>query len=207
MLILEYMKKGMLLAVTMCFVGLLNAQVRDDKMLIQSAEQPALRLETDHDAKMVTTALMKRLKDSNIKTSSSKGIITATGVKMIEITPDLMDYYFKVEPIDKKRSVLLLSISKGYTNFVDQSVNGQIWDNAKAYLLSYNETFRKHRHMLDAEAMKKEVSSLEKAYDKTVKDFKKQEDALAKARKTMEDAQKSLSEKKAVLESLQIQAK
>lgn len=179
-----------------------TAQVREDKINVLDAERLGLRIEMNYDSKIVSSALADKLKEAGIKTKSSKGFVTASGVKLVDISPELMDYYFKVESIDKKRSVLYLAISKGYSNFIDPAVNQYAWDNAKTFLEGMVAYAARYQLQADAKTMEKTVSTAQKNYDKSVKDYKKQEDALAKSRKSMEDAQGELTNKKADLETL-----
>lgn len=180
-----------------------SAQVREDKINVLDAERLGLRIEMNYDVKIVSSALSDKLKDAGIKTKSSKGFVTASGVKLIDISPELMDYYFKVESVDKKRSILYLVISKGYSNFIDPVANPSVWDNAKMFMENMVSYAARYQLQADAKTMEKTVSSAQKNYDKSVKDYKKQEDALAKSRKSMEDAQGELTNKKGELETLQ----
>jgi len=180
-----------------------GAQVREDRLNILGAEQSALRIEVDHDTKMLTAALNDKLKQAGVKTSSSKGFIVASGAKLVEISPDLMDYYFQVQALDKKRSVVFLSISKGYSNFIKPETNTILWDNAKQFLNNLVVHTKHFQMKEDAKTMEKDVSAAQKNYDKSVKDYKKQEEALAKSRKAMEDAQNALGTKKSELEAIQ----
>lgn len=180
-----------------------TAQVREDKITILGGERLCLRMDMDYDAKLLSTALNDKLKQAGIKTKSSKDFTEATGAKLLEISPDLMDYYFRVSSIDKKRSVLYLGISKGYTNFVDPTTNPQVWENGKQFLLNMVGFAAKYQMQADAKEMEKTVKTAQKGYDKSVKDFKKQEESLSRSRKAMEDAQSELNNKKTELDALQ----
>lgn len=194
---------GMTLIMALGVCTWAGAQVREDKLIILGAEQSALRIEVDHDTKMLTAALTDKLKQAGVKTGSSKGFIIASGAKLVEISPDLLDYYFHVQPLDKKRSVVFLSISKGYSNFIKPETNTILWDNAKQFLDNLVVHTKHFQMKEDAKTMEKELSAAQKTYDKSVKDYKKQEEALAKSRKAMEDAQSALGTKKADLEAIQ----
>lgn len=196
-------KYGMALAMMVGFGMSVSAQVREDKNTILGTEHTALRIDMNYDAKLLSTALNDKLKEAGVKYKSSKGLITATGVQIIEISPDVQDYYFKVGAVDKKHSVLYLSISKGYTNFIDPAANPTVWENAKQFLNHMVIFAARYQMQTDAKTMEKTVSSAQKDYDKTVKDFKKQEEALNKSRQEMEAAQNELNTKKAELETLQ----
>lgn len=184
-----------------------TAQVREDKANILGTEHLCLRIDMNYDAKLLSTALNDKLKEAGIKTKSSKGLISATGVQMVEISPELMDYYFRVGAIDKKHAVLYLSISKGYANFIDPAANPQVWENGKQFLNNMVVFASRYQMQADAKEAEKAVSAAQKNYEKTAKSFKKQEEALDQSRKEMEAAQTEWNNKKVELESLQFKIK
>ena len=200
-------KIGIMAALVAGLWATATAQVREDKISLLDGERLCLRMDMDYDAKLLSTALADKLKQAGVKAKTSKDLTVATGAKLIEISPDLMDYYFKVGAIDKKRSVLYLGISKGYTNFIDSSVNPQAWENGKHFLLNMVSFASRYQMQADAKEMEKTVKTAQKGYDKSVKDFKKQEEALDQSRKNMEAAQTELNNKKAELEALQLKIK
>lgn len=196
-------KYGFLLAVMTGLWVSSNAQVHEDKLNVLGSDNPALRIDINSTSKVVSTALADKLKQAGVKTGSSKGLITATGVKMVEVSPELMDYYFKVTALDKTRSYVQMSISKGYTNFVSPQANPQVWDNAQLFLENLVPHVARYQLQEDAKTMEKTVSAAQKNYDKSVKDYKKQEEALTNSRKAMEAAESELNGKKSELDALQ----
>lgn len=184
-----------------------TAQVREDKTTILGIEHLSLRVDVNHDAKLLSTALDDKLKEAGIKTKSSKGMVTATGVQLIEISPDLMDYYFRVGAVDKTHAVLYLSISKGYANFIDPAANPQVWESAKQFLNTMVAFAARYQKQSDAKEVEKAVGAAQKNYEKTAKSFKKQEEALDRSRKEMEAAQTEWNNKKVELESLRLEIK
>lgn len=180
-----------------------QAQVMDDKIVLLESERPVLRLEVNNNSKVVNTALLERLSENGLKAKSSKGVITITGSKIIEISPDLLDYYFKVTALDKKRTVIHLGVSKGYTNFIDGTSEPVLWGNAKAYLAGFIPYFENYMLKQDAKELEKNLKSAQKTVDKAEKDLKKQEEALEKSRKQLEENKKDLDSKKGEFEKLQ----
>lgn len=202
------MKNWVLMAV--CTAGIWisgSAQVREDRITINGTEHVALRMDMNHDAKLLSDALESKLKESGVKTKSSKGMVTAIGAKLMEISSEQMDYYFRVGPVDKGRSVLYLSISKGYTNFVDPALVPQVWENGKRFMENMVQTAARCQLAADAKEMEKTVRKAEKDYNKAAKQFRKQEDALNKYRQEMEAAQMEWNSKKSELDALQLKIK
>jgi len=195
------MKKMLLALFVACGISqFAAAQVLEDKVVILEAQRSALRLELNHNTKDVQGALNDRLSKQGLKAKTSKGFTTLTGAKLLEISPDLLDYYFKVEKLDKNRSALYLSISKGYSNFIDPANNAPIWDNAINFVGKM--TYHTSNYLLanNAKNMEKELEKAQKDYDKSVKSLKKQEEALEKSRKDMEQTQKDIENKRNELE-------
>lgn len=202
------MKNWVMMAVLVAVITMsVSAQVREDKVTINGTEHVALRIDMNYDAKLLSTALSDKLKEAGVKAKTFKGLTTATGVQIIEISPDLMDYYFRVGAVDKKHAVLYLSISKGYTNFINPAAVPQVWENGKQFLNNMVVFAARYQMRADAKEKEKAVSAAQKSYDKTVKSFKKQEEALNKSRQEMEAAQTDWNNKKAELEALQLKIK
>lgn len=197
------MKKQLFLFIFSGFCLTSFSQVREDRMLIDKTERSALRLETDYNTKILSSALSDKLKSIPVKSGSSKGLVTAMGVKIVEISPELMDFYFKVEPVGKTRSAILLSISKGYTNFLTADGNPEAWENAKSFLINFLPFAENLKLKEEAAEKAKELKKLENSYNKSVSAYKKQEEALSKARKEMESAQKIMNDLKAEIDGIE----
>jgi valyl-tRNA synthetase len=199
---LNNMKRLTVFCILVSLIPRLHGQVNEDRLTIDKSQRPALRMETNYPVKVLQSAVADKLKADRIKTRSSKGMITVTGAKIVEVGPEMMDFYFKAEALGKTRSVLLLSVSKGYTNFITPQTNPDLWENAVNYLpafLPYAEAVSMKQALKEKE---KEVKSLQKAYDKSQKELKKQEEALVAAKKETEAAQNRLNEARKEVEAL-----
>jgi hypothetical protein len=195
------MKKiGIVLLIASGLFQSVNAQVREDKIIILESQRSVLRLELNYNSKLVQAAVLEKLGSQSIKAKPSKGFIIAKESKFLDVTPDLLDYYFKVEAVDKKRTALFLGISKGYSNFIDPASNPALWENASRFMESMADYTANLQAKDEAKAMEKDLSSAQKEYDKNVKSLKKQEEALEKSRKELESSQKSLENKKLELD-------
>ncbi len=188
------MKRLLIMCIALGGITQLKAQVHEDRLIIDKSQRPALRLETGFPVKVLAEGVADKLKADRIKTRTSKGLIIASGVKIVEVGPEMMDFYFKTEAIGKTRSVLFLSVSKGYTNFISPQTNPDIWENAVLYLPSFLPYAEMVNMKQELKAKEKEIKSLQKAYDKSQKALQKQEEALSAARKETEAAQKRLKD-------------
>lgn len=197
------MKKGVFLSVVL-FVACLVArgQAREDRVEILDASRLVLSIELAYPSKTIEAALDQRLKDDKIKTKSSKGFTLAEGAKLLAITPDLMDYYFKVESKDKEKAVLYVGISKGNTNFITGDTDGKIWDGGKAFLNQFVTYVYQYKLGLDISAQEKVVKDAEKALEKAVKEGEDLTKKLEDNKKDQENKKADLEKQNALLSDL-----
>ena len=173
-------KQFLLLALIITSAFVAKAQAREDRMDIADAPRAVLSVELNYSSKTVSDALSQKLKDAGLKTKSSKGLTVAEGAKFLEVSPENLDYYFKVDSKDKTRSTLYIGFSKGYTNFITPESDAKTWEGGKSFLASFVKYVDQYQLGLDIVAQEKVAKDAEKALDKSVKDgedlAKKQED-------------------------------
>lgn len=173
-------KQFLLLALIITSAFVAKAQAREDRMDIADAPRAVLSVELNYSSKTVSDALSQKLKDAGLKTKSSKGLTVAEGAKFLEVSPENLDYYFKVDSKDKTRSTLYIGFSKGYTNFITPESDAKTWEGGKSFLASFVKYVDQYQLGLDIVAQEKVAKDAEKALDKSVKDgedlAKKQEE-------------------------------
>lgn len=191
-------KQFLLLALIISSVFVAKAQAREDRMDIADAQRAVLSIELNYSSKTVSEALSQKLKDAGVKTKSSKGLTVAEGAKFLEVSPENLDYYFKVDSKDKTKSTLYVGFSKGYTNFVTPESDSKTWEGGKSFLASFVKYMDQYQLGLDIVAQEKVAKDAEKALEKSVKDgedlAKKQEENKKdqEAKKAELEKQKSL---------------
>jgi hypothetical protein len=197
------MKKHLLLFIFSRFCLTSFSQVREESMLIDKTKPSALRFESDYITKILSSVLSDKLISIPLKSGSSKRFFKAKGVKTQEISPELMGIYCIVEPVGKTRSAILLSLSKGYTNFLTAVGKPESWQNAKSFLINFSPFAENLKIKEEASEKAKELKKSENSYNKSVSAYKKQEEVLSKAVKEMESAPKIMIDFKAEIEGIQ----
>jgi hypothetical protein len=197
------MKKHFLLIVILiASTFIVNAQAREDRTSILDTERAVLSIELNYSSKTVSDALAQKLKDAGIKTKSSKGFTIAEGAKFLEVSPENLDYFFKVESKDKTKSIVYLGFSKGYTNFITPESDSKTWAAAKTFLndlVKYNDQYQLG---LDIAAQEKVVKDSEKALEKSVKDGDDLTKKLEENKKDQETKKADVEKQKALLGDL-----
>lgn len=190
------------LAVVAAFTA--RAQAREDRMDISDASRAVLSMEVNYTSKTVSDALAQKLKDSGLKTKSSKGLTVAEGSRFLEVSPENLDYYFKVESgKDKSKSVIYVGFSKGYTNFITPESDAKTWDGGKSFLAGMVGYLDQYQLGLDIAAQDKVVKDAEKAMDKSIKEGEDLTKKLEENKKDQEAKKADLEKQKATLTALQ----
>ena len=197
-------KKILFLAVCISSAVFASAQAREDKADIMDASRSVLSIELKFTSKTVSDALTQKLKEASLKTKSSKGYTIAEGAKFLDISPENLDYYFKVESKDKTASILYLGFSKGYTNFVTPESDAKVWTSGKEFLNNFITYMEKYQLELDIAAQDKIVKDAEKAYEKAIKEGEDLAKKVAENAKDQETKKAELQKHKETLEQLNL---
>lgn len=197
-------KSILLIALFITTTIIAQSQAREDRIELIDAQRLVLSIELSYPSKTVSDALDQKLKDERIKTKSSKGFIISEGAKFLDVTPDMMDYYFKVETKekDKEKSILYFGISKGNTNFITGETDPKIWESGKTFLNRFVTYVYQYKLGLDISAQEKVIKDAEKALEKSVKEG---EDLAKKAeenKKDQESKKADVEKQKALLNDL-----
>lgn len=145
----------------------------------------AVTLEMPFADGTITGAIKDSLNKLGYKSKDDNNFFVFKGVKLSELGRDTYDLYFKVDKKsrkDKEHSTVILMISKGYENFVNDATDADVIANAKTLLNSLVET-------VSAYDLELQVSD--------------QKDALKKATKKLGDlvnTAEDLQKKKAAIE-------
>lgn len=201
-------KQCILFAMALVAAFTARAQAREDRLEIAEASRAVLSIELNFSSKTVGDALDQKLKDSGVKTKSSKGLTLAEGARFLEISPENLDYYFKVESgKDKSKSVVYVGFSKGYTNFITPESDAKTWETAKAFLNNLVNYVDQYQLGLDIIAQDKVVKEAEKAVEKSIKEGEELAKKLEENKKDQETKKADLEKNKATLATLQSKKK
>jgi hypothetical protein len=180
---------------------------REDRMEIEDASRTVLSIELSYTSKTVDDALSQKLKEEKIKTKTAKGFTLSEGSKITTITPDLMDYFFKVESKDKTKAVLFLGISKGNNNFITPESDPKIWEGGKTFLNEFVGYLDQYQLSLDIAAQEKVVKDAEKALEKSVKEGEDLSKKLEENKKDQEAKRADLQKQSELLNQLKSRKK
>jgi hypothetical protein len=131
------MKQFWALAIT-CVASLqLLAQARYTTAEYQKVMRPAVVNDLPFAEKTVTSAIENKMGQMGYKGKSTKGYTLFSGVRLPELGPESYDLYFMVDRVsrkDKGNSTVTLLVSRGFDNFVSDSADAVLINNAKTYL-------------------------------------------------------------------------
>lgn len=175
---------------------------------------PAIVIELEGQAKNVEDVLAEKFK--KLKSSKTKGFVAMEGQIFTEISPDMMDIYYKVDKKNDNEAKVIMFLSKGYNNWMTSSANPAEVGNAKKMLETLVAEVRKYELGIAIAAQEKVLDGATKDQEKLVKEgenlvkeHQKLEEELAKNKenqelnkKSQEDQKKVIEEEKKVLDEL-----
>ncbi len=191
--------KHILLSSALILVGLspLAAQnAKDATIRYQKADHPGMTVEYDVSKTDMKEAVLAKMETSGPGKPKSKGDFAVwQGVSWPEVATGQVDIYLKVDGSKKKSTVVLL-VSKGYDNFVNQSNDTQTGGRMKAFLDGLQTSLSRVYLNRDIAQQEEVIRRSEKSFN----DLKKQGDDL---RKQQEQLTKKLADNKAAQEKQQ----
>ncbi|MGQ3015256.1 MAG: hypothetical protein ACT6QS_16205 [Flavobacteriales bacterium] len=153
--------------------GFAFSQAMEANAEIDKTMRPAVQITIKNTPKTTQEALDNKLKAEGLKGAKSvKGWSLYEGALFSKISDTKMDYYFKVEQNGKikEESLVYISMSKGYGNFVDGNADRDLIEKAKGFLNSFVADVSAHQLSLDIAAQTKIMEDAVKAHEKSVKD-------------------------------------
>lgn len=186
--------KNILLVLGIIMGTYASAQVAQTTTEIDKTMRPALYAPFKHAPKLISDALDGHLKELGIKGGKGlKGWTLYEGALIEKISASRLDYYFKVEQNgkNKEESLLYLSLSKGYGNFVDANTDAELYNKATLWFSDFLNVVEQHKLGIDITAAESAHASAIKAYEKSVKDG---ENISAQLKENEKDQQAKKSE-------------
>ncbi len=129
------------------------------------------------------------------------------GAKFLDVAPELMDYYFKIDSKDKTKAIMYVGVSKGNLNFVTPENDAKIWESTKQFMIRFAGYADQYQLSLDIAAQEKIIKEAEKALDKSVKDGEDLAKKVEENKKDQEAKKADLAKQQEVLKSLQAKKK
>ncbi|MBX2888689.1 MAG: hypothetical protein KF829_08560 [Ferruginibacter sp.] len=198
------MKKIILFFAFLFFVSGIYAQSLTTTAEYNKTVIGAIENNIPYNPKTVETALKEKMSAYNIKPSNQKGYIAYRGVKMDNISPNIIDVYFKINSKSKRdnnASVITMLLSTGFESFMSEIDNPDAFGAAKEFLNSLvqnaaaadlNQQIKTQGNAVvkadkKLKSLRSELNSLNKKLDQTrkkisdtEKEITRQEDILRK---------------------------
>ncbi len=211
------MKTLITITILLILAGKSEAQVSEGTAVFNKAEQPAVTGEFNFPAAVTEQVLLDDLKYRGYgKGYTVKGFHRYEGIIFPDISPEKIDFYFKVNEKgkEKDKSIVTVLVSKGGGTFVSRSGDPAIVDSAKAYLMSLIPAFGKMKLQLDIEEQSEAVARAEKKYKNLVGEgetlvtrLKDLEAGIEKNKQEQEAQKTRLEKEKQLLETLKSRLK
>lgn len=180
------------------------AQEQESRATINKIERPAISGEYLFSANVVEAAVLNDMKARGFgKGDSYKGFQRYTDIVFTLLSPEKIDFYFKVTGKSKKESeisTLTVAVSKGPENFISSTEDAALIDALKQYMAGLNNKFviQKLQFEIDdqtkvVEKAEKKLNNLKDEGDSLKKRLKDTQDAIAR-NLAEQDAQKAQAE-------------
>ncbi|MBL0911393.1 MAG: hypothetical protein IBJ09_03390 [Bacteroidia bacterium] len=185
--------------------GFAFSQAMEANAEIDKTMRPAVQITIKNNPKTTQEALDSKLKAEGLKGSKNvKGWSLYEGALFSKISDTKMDYYFKVEQNGKikEESLVYISMSKGYGNFVDGNADRDLIEKAKGFLNSFVADVSAHQLTLDIAAQTKIAEEAVKAHDKSVKDGEDLAKKLEENKQDQANKKAEMEKQRAALEAL-----
>ncbi len=131
------MKKISLWSILLFTAIAANAQSRTSTVEYAKINRQAVVNEIPFPEKTVRNAIEDKMGKAGYKSKEMKGYDVYRGVRLSEIGTDTYDMYFMVDRKsrkDKEASIITLLLTKGFDNFISDSTDATVINNAKNYL-------------------------------------------------------------------------
>jgi hypothetical protein len=168
----------------------------DATVRYQKTERPGMTVDYELPKADMEEAILAKMETSGPGKPKSKGeFITWQNVSWPEVAPGQVDIYMKVDGSKKKTTVVLL-VSKGYDNFVNRANDAATGDRMKAFLDGLQNAVGRVYMNRNITMQEDVIRRAEKSYD----DLKKQGEDLAKQQ---EQLTRKIADNKAAMEKQQ----
>jgi hypothetical protein len=120
------------------FSGLLMyGQAHNASVMIDNVNRDAVMISIDQPLNITSEAFQQRLARSGLKYSPKNGEFRFKGVTLSEISPEKVDIYAKITKGSQNGSIVYMSVTLGYNDYVHNGKDGAINQNIKNFLESF----------------------------------------------------------------------
>lgn len=173
-----------------------DTQTETVKVQLKDSTYQAMAVDYHYPKTILEKALAYRLEAEGLSKSKSASnkFRAIKGAKWHQISPNRLDYYYKISG-DKHQSTLKMLVSRGYDNFVDLEGTSDLKRNLKAFMESLENN-------LYGQTLKTIIAAKQKAAKKANKKLKKQQKALQEAQEVVNQNKQEIQSLKDKLENI-----
>lgn len=201
------MKKIFVVVLFICVVQAKAQIARETRLNALDSDRFALSIEILHEPKVVEEAWNQKTSDLKIKGKTNKGLLIYEGVKVLDIHYEAIGLYVKMEKLDKAKTNFTIAISKGAGDFVDDTNDKKMIDNAKNFLVHFAAYCDQYKLKLDIKELEDQIKKAQKEQEKLVDEGKKLEQQIQKNKADQEAKTKEIQNLQSSLEQLRSKLK
>lgn len=180
--------------------------VREIRMNVLESDRMGFSIEFNFDQKTLKDAWDKKCDDLSIKSKPSKGFDVYSAVLIPDIHYESMDVYVDIEKLDKSRSQISFTVSRGNTNFITKEDTKMV-TNTEQFLTKFITYAEQYKLSLDIAMQEELIKDIQKDYDKLVEDGKKLQAQIDENKIDQENKVKELDALNKGLEELKLKKK
>ncbi len=180
--------------------------VRETRLSVLDSGRMGFSIEFNFEQKVLQDAWNKKCEELKIKSKPSKGLDVFTAVLVPDIHFESIDMYVKIDKLDKTRSEIAITVSKGNTNFITNE-DGKMVENMNRFLDKFILYADQYKLGLDIADQEDQIKNTQKAYDKLIDEGKKLQEQMDKNKGDQENKVKELEALNKGLEALKLKVK
>lgn len=212
------MKKILPLIVLMLPVLWAKAQVTTGLVELNKVQQNAVIGDFAFAPDIIETVLQDEMKVNGFgKGESYKGFRKFAGIVFKELSPNKLDFYYKVEAKSRKEknsSMVYMVFGTSFDTIASETANPELFANAKKYLLGLSDKFAQQRTRVAIEEQNDVIEKAERKMKSLVGNgeslktrLKETQDAIVKNQQDQDEQKKVLENERKTLENLKSQLK
>jgi len=189
--------------ISFAFVAAAAAQSRTETVAYQKINRQAVVAEIPFPEKTVRDAIDNKMEQMGYKGKDVKGFTVYKGVRLADLGSENYDLYFSADRKSRKEkdySTLTLMIAKGFDNFVADSTDSRLMNNAKGYLDSIKVMIGAYDLEQQIIAQEDAIKKADKKYNNLIDDGVSLEKKKKNIEKDIEDNIKDQASQKAETE-------
>jgi hypothetical protein len=180
--------------------------VRETRLSVLDSDRMGFSIEFNFEQKVLQDAWNKKCEELKIKSKPSKGLDVFTAILVPDIHFESIDMYVKIDKLDKTRSEIAITFSKGNTNFITNE-DGKMVENMNRFLDKFILYADQYKLGLDIADQEDQIKNTQKAYDKLIDEGKKLQEQMDKNKVDQENKVKELEALNKGLEALKLKVK